>query len=282
MLKIATFVNGSHLFGAFKHLDLFVDDYEGLYGYLFEQSVMRWRSTIAAPAPPAAQHMRVYWYVVEDMDEWDLNNPRTRQHLQERFLDDRDLKARWMVEAARVLSGSTADQQRLEQTAFSLCFDDFRDWYEKRLNILGGMNRFYHAVEASSDFIEVRRCGRWKVDLLRKTITEKGVDVAFAVDMVGLQHHYDIALLVTSDTESIPSIEYLKSEGKQVAVIELLKGYPPEARARTFASPLKLAADFAVPVYEQELIKYGLATKGSGDAFALRENDISWRGANHG
>jgi hypothetical protein len=264
-----TFVNGSNLFTAFKHLDLYIDDYEDLYHYLFEQTVEWWRTMLVAPTPPAAQHVRVYWHVVDSMDEWDVGNPKTRQHLYERFQDDREVHARWLAEAGRLaVKGEPA---RLEQTAFNLCLEDGRVWYEKRQAILGGMNRFHHAVESATDFIELCRCGRWKVDLLHKTITERGLDVCFAVDLIGLMEHFDVAILIGADPDGVASLDYLKRQGKQIAVIELLKGSATEFVGRGFATPLKLAADFVVPIYEMELVKRQIATKGSGDTFVLRE-----------
>jgi len=266
-----TFVHGSNLYAAFKHLDLYVDDYESMYQYLFEQVVTRWRTMITSATPPPAQHVRVYWYVVDAMDEWDIQSPRTRQYLLERFLDDREVKARWFAEAHRQPMARTSDPAAMEQQAFALFSEDLKTWYERRQNILSGMDRFHHAVESSSDFIEVIRCGRWKIDLLRKTITEKGLDVYSAVDMIGMRENYDVAILVGGDSEGVPSLEYLKSWGKQVAVIELLRGFPPEARGKGYASPLKQIADFVVPIYESELVRLQLAEKGDSDNLAYRE-----------
>jgi len=267
--RFMTFVNGSNLFTAFKHLDLFIDDYEELYQYIFEQAVEWWRTTLLAPSPPPAQHVRVYWHVVDNMDEWDLSNPKTRQHLYERFQDDRDVRARWMAEAGRT-PGNT-DSERQEQTAFNLCLDEAKNWYEKRQNVLNGMNRFHHAVEAATDFVELCRCGRWKIDLLHKSITERGLDVCFAVDMVAYIDQFDLAILIGGDPDGVASIDFLKSRGKQVAVVDMLKGYPTEFVGRGFATPLKLSADFVVPIFEMELVKRQIASKGGGGDFVLRE-----------
>ncbi len=267
MNRFMTFVNGSNLFTSFKHLDVFVDDYEALYRYIFTRTVDRWRSTISPiNHPTPAINSRVYWHVVDIIEEWDLRNPRTRQHLQERFMDDRELRAQWMAEAAR----NTA-LENVEQVAFTMWYDDLTRWYERKLSILGGMSRFYHAVESASDFIEICRCGRWKVDLLHRSVSEKGLDVCFSVDMIGMQDNFDTAIIVAGDCEGIPSIEYIKSRGKQVAVIEILKGAPPaEGRPRSYANNLKLSADFVVPIYESELIRLGIADKGD-ECFDLEE-----------
>ena len=271
MHRFMSFVNGSNLFGAFKHLEVFVDDYEALFSFLFEETVKRWRTTIDGAVRPPAQQVRIYWYVVDSMDEWDLQNPRTKQHLYERFQDDREIKNRWITEAVRSLAGTGADQGKVEQTAFNLCFDDFKVWYEKKQVILNGMNRFYHAVEASTDFIEICRTGRWKVDLLRKTLAEKGVDVGFAVDLLAFQQHYDVAVLVSADVDGVPSMELLKNSGKQMAVVDFVRGPLMEGRSKSTTSRLKLTADFIVPIFEADLVKNGIATRGEVEAFPLRE-----------
>jgi uncharacterized LabA/DUF88 family protein len=264
-----TFVNGSHLFGAFKHLDVYVNDYEALYRHLFEQTVARWHGTFSTQQGPVAQHVRAYWYVVDSMDEWDLSNPRTRQYLFERFQEDREVKTRWVAEAARL--HHAPDQFKLEQIAFNMCFDDFKGWYDKRVQILGGMNRFHHALEISSDFIEICRCGRWKLDLLRKTVTEKGLDVCFAVDLVGLRDSYDVALLVTGEADGVFGMDYVKNQGKQVAVIEFQRNGMAETRGRSLAPQLKLDADFIVPVTDADLLRAGIATREEAGGFTYRE-----------
>ena len=47
---------------------------------------------------------------------------------------------------------------------------------------------------------------------------EKGVDVRIATDMIRLAwvDNYDIAVLVTSDKDLIPAVEFLKTRGIKV------------------------------------------------------------------
>src|SRR6478609_2928281 len=86
MLRFVTFVDGSNLDGVLKHLNLRVDDYGSFYRHVFEQSVHYWGRTFAEGSPwPAAQHSRIYWYVVGKMDEWDLNDPKAEARLRSRF-----------------------------------------------------------------------------------------------------------------------------------------------------------------------------------------------------
>lgn len=260
--RFMTFVDGSNLFGTLKHLAVRVDDYEALYDFIFRQAVKQWRESFESSVPAAAQHMRVYWYVTSAMDDWDLTSPKAQLHLKDRFDEDQDSRPLWLKAAGQMAAARAHDQSKIEADAWSLCFNDFKAWYDRKWQILDGMNRFHHAVEASTSFIEIRRAGRWKVDFLHKSLEEKGLDTSFAVDMVGLLDNYDVALLISGDADGIPSLSYVKSKDKQVGVVEFLKGYPPEKKGRNFASQLKLAADFVVQIYEMELVKAGIARKG--------------------
>jgi uncharacterized LabA/DUF88 family protein len=59
---------------------------------------------------------------------------------------------------------------------------------------------------------------------MRGTI-EKGVDTAIVTDMIQLawEDSYDIAVLVTSDRDFIPAVEFLASKGKKI----VHAGFPP-------------------------------------------------------
>lgn len=52
-------------------------------------------------------------------------------------------------------------------------------------------------------------------------IREKGVDVQMAIDLVvgAVENTYDTAIIVSSDTDLIPAIKYIRSKGKQVEYI---------------------------------------------------------------
>ena len=54
---------------------------------------------------------------------------------------------------------------------------------------------------------------------------EKGVDVAIATDMIKLawEDAYDWAVLVSSDRDFIPAVEFLNAKGRKV----LHAGFPP-------------------------------------------------------
>lgn len=53
--------------------------------------------------------------------------------------------------------------------------------------------------------------------LIRRTV-EKGVDTALATDLIrmGLDEHYDRAILIAADADHIPAVDFLRVRGKQV------------------------------------------------------------------
>ena len=52
-------------------------------------------------------------------------------------------------------------------------------------------------------------------------IREKGVDVQIAIDLVigAVENTYDTAIIVSSDTDLIPAIKYIRSKGKAVEYV---------------------------------------------------------------
>ena len=52
-------------------------------------------------------------------------------------------------------------------------------------------------------------------------IREKGVDVQIAIDLVigAVENSYDTAIVVSSDTDLIPAIKYIRSKGKMVEYV---------------------------------------------------------------
>lgn len=263
--RFVTFVDGSNLDGVLKHLNLRVDDYGSFYRHVFEQSVNTWGRTFAEGASwPTAQHARIYWYVVGKMDEWDLNDPKAEARLRTRFETNARLRDSYVEDVARRLPDLSGDR-RLEE-AWSLCFAETRDWYDNKKRALERKKRFYHGVQAATDFVEIRQEGHWKVDLLHHTITEKGLDTSLAVDMIALRETYDIALLISGDADGIPSINYVKGKSKHVGVIEFRRGSANDF-AKGTSSRLKLSADFVVQVYEQDLLRRNLAYRAEPEVY---------------
>lgn len=276
MLRFVTFVDGSNLDGVLKHLNLRVDDYGSFYRHIFEQSVHDWGRTFAEGSPwPAAQHSRIYWYVVGKMDEWDLSDPKAESRLRSRFEMNMRLRDSYIEEVLRRLP-DCPPERRLEE-AWNTCFAETREWYDGKRRALERKKRFYHGVQAATDFVEIRQEGHWKVDLLHHTLNEKGLDVSLAVDMIALLDTYDVALLISGDADGIPGINYVKNRAKHVGVVEFRRGAPTEFATKGTSSRLKIAADFVVQVYEADLLRRNLAYRAEVE-FGLNQpsNDYTY------
>lgn len=191
------------------------------------------------------------------MDEWDLSSPKAELSLREAFGRDAELKRSFLALAGQQNSG--LKQHELFEKAWSSCFTEIKNWYEQKCNSLSGIRKFHYGVQSETDFIDIIECGHWKIDMLSRKVEEKGLDTSLAVDMVTQIPHYDVAILVSGDADAIPSLNYVKREGKHVGVIEFIKGYPPESKGRQSSSRLKVAADFVPQIYEMDLIREKLA-----------------------
>src|SRR5689334_22075793 len=154
MLRFMTFVDGSNLDGVLKHLNLRVDDYGSFYRHIFEQSVHHWGRTFAEGAPwDSAQHSRIYRYVVGKIDEWDLNDPKAESRLRNRFELNPRLRESYLDEAAR--RNPDVPRERLIEDAWQILFSETREWYENKRRALERKKRFYHGVQAATDFVEI-------------------------------------------------------------------------------------------------------------------------------
>ncbi len=255
--KFVFFVDGSNLMGSLKKLGVEVDEYGRFFQYLFTESVDLWRSSYFDSSTAAARLLRVNWYEVGSMDGWALDDPAVEAPLKQAFGRDAELKRSFMSLAGQNSPG--APQTQLFEDAWRLCFSEIRTWCEGKRRALDGIQRFHYGVQAQTDFIDIVECGHWKMDLLNRRVQEKGLDTRLAVDMVTQVANYDVAILVTGDADAIPSLNHVKREGRQVCVIEFIRGYPPEDRGRQSPSRLKVAADFVVQIYEMDLVRQRLA-----------------------
>lgn len=260
MQRFAFFVDGSNLYGSLRTMNLEISNYGQLYGHIFRESVRVWREATLETEPESARMQRVYWYAVGSLDEWDLANPQSRTALRGAFVRDAEIRALWMNRVAQTRPG--LPEAELEEAAWTACANDFRDWYVQKQRAVDGMRRFYAGVRASSDLIDIREAGHWKVNFLHRWVEEKGLDTALAVDMVALQDNYDVAIVVSGDADAIPSIRHLKERGKHIGAVELVGGGASDTRGRAFSSRLKIHADFVVRVFEQDLLYLDPRNKG--------------------
>lgn len=261
MQRFAFFVDGSNLYGSMRTMNLEIANYGQLYAHIYREAVRCWQEVTLPTAPVAAQLRRVYWYGVGSMDEWDLSAPQSRQALRAAFVRDAEIRALWMTRAS--VHNPSLPETELEEAAWNACAADFRDWYAAKGRALEGMRRFYAGVRASSDLIDIREAGHWKVNFLHRLVEEKGLDTTLAVDMVALQDNYDVALVVSGDADAIPSMRHLKERGKHIGAVEFIGGTSQDVRGRAFSSRLRVHADFVVRIHEQDLLHLDHRNKGT-------------------
>lgn len=266
MIRFAIFVDGSNLFGSLKDLGVQVDDYQRFFGHVFKVAEEEWRNAVGAGKNTDTVLQRVYWYQVGTIDTWNLDDAQSQAYLRERFDENKPVRDGYMARAGKLLPGKSQAEVGLK--AWSLCFDEFRAWYENKKRILEGMQRFHHGVQTSTDIIDILEIGHWKVDLLGHSCDEKGLDTRLAVDMVALEGNYDVAVVVSGDADSIPSIDLMKRRNKHVGAVEFVRGYPPEQKGRGFSSKIKLSSDFVARIYEMELVSKKFARKAPAGGIA--------------
>ena len=204
-----------------------------------------------------------------------LDDPKAISRIRSRFEGNPRLRDSWLDEVARRKPDLPPDR-RIDE-AWSLCFGETRDWYDNKRRALERKKRFYHSVQAATDFVEIRQEGHWKVDLLHHTLNEKGLDTSLAVDMVALGDTYDVALLISGDADGIPGINYVKGRSKHVGVVEFRRGAAADFPGnKGTSSRLKIAADFVVQIYEADMIRRNLAYRSESDFPSVQPADTGY------
>jgi len=260
MIKFSIFVDGSNQIGSLKKMNIEVDDYEKFYRFIFEESVKVWATCFLTQTSNIGVLLhRIYWYAVGSIDNLNLDDSKLISNLEKIFHDDKQLKRNYMALISQQYSELT--QKEKSDKAWDLCLSESKKWYTKQKELVDGFHKFYHSLRSEIDFMEVSATGHWKVDLLNRVVQEKGLDTQLAVDMVALKDTYDVGIVISGDADSIPSINYVKHEGKHIGVVDFIKGHPPEDKGRQFSSRLKAASDFVVPIYELDLVKKKLVKK---------------------
>jgi hypothetical protein len=74
MHKFMIFVDGGNLTGSSKRMNVRMrfDAYEDFFRHIFESAVTLWKSSTNLNTVPEAQLVRVRWYELGSLDEWDL------------------------------------------------------------------------------------------------------------------------------------------------------------------------------------------------------------------
>ena len=90
------------------------------------------------------------------------------------------------------------------------------DGSDKSKSLVKGQQKFFSNLENDGFTIK-----RGRIMPIEKVYKEKGTDVKIAVDLVigAVDNHYDTAILVSSDTDLIPAIRYIKYRGKKIEYV---------------------------------------------------------------
>ncbi|UZE93484.1 MAG: NYN domain-containing protein [Candidatus Nealsonbacteria bacterium] len=90
------------------------------------------------------------------------------------------------------------------------------DGTDKSKNLVRGQQKFFSNLKNDGFIIK-----RGRIMPIDKTYKEKGTDVKIAVDLIvgAVDDLYDTAILVSSDTDLIPAIRYVKYKGKKIEYV---------------------------------------------------------------
>lgn len=258
MLRVACFVDFSNLLGSLGKMNLKVDDYEHFFSHIVKEACEPlMKNKIGASETPLVMLNRVYWYAVGSCDFYNFGDAKTKEFLEKLFNENKEIKGLFLGEASK--NFPELDQTAAYRKAVESFFESRKTWYAERQRRIKGFTDFYDKVRRQCDFIDITECGHWRLDFISKDVDEKGIDTALAVDSVTISDTYDVALIVSGDADMIPSINFLKRQGKYVGVISFIKGSPPENKGRQQSKRLSRAADFDVQVYETDLVRHKIA-----------------------
>ena len=152
------------------------------------------------------------------------------------FRPDWNTLSRWLgVEAAALISGVAESDLQFEVSTVYLSVGKgagdarLREWATRFLDRVAGVTVVLkervkkHPPVCQSCHRPVSACCHCGIPL--SLTEEKGVDVAIATDMIKLawEDAYDWAVLVSSDRDFIPAVEFLNAKGRKV----LHAGFPP-------------------------------------------------------
>lgn len=264
MLKISFFVDFSNLLGSLSKINVKVSDYETFFLYLAKRASTSLKVCALTDGYTSPIMLnRVYWYAVGAGDQYDFGDSKTKKFFSDLFNSNREIKSAFMASAGK--ENPTLSQDELAQKSLDAFIADRELWYNDRKKKISGFCDFYDIIQRQCDFISISPCGYWKMDFISKTVDEKGIDTALAVDSVTMSDTFDITIILSGDADMIPSVNYLKRQGKYVGVMSFIAGYPPEKKGRQQSRRLSRAADFDTQIYEMDLIRDKIAEKRKKD-----------------
>jgi len=117
---------------------------------------------------------------------------------------------------------------------------------KKSKQIVAGQQKFLSEIENNGFVI-----GRGRIMYDGGRIREKGTDVKIVVDIIdgAVGNKYDTAILVSSDTDLIPAIKYIKSKGKKLEYIGF--SHSPSLGIQKYATSSKLLGPEEIEEFKQ-------------------------------
>jgi len=117
---------------------------------------------------------------------------------------------------------------------------------EKSKQIVAGQQKFLSEVENNGFVI-----GRGRIMYDGGRIREKGTDVKIAVDIIdgAISNKYDTAILVSSDTDLIPAIKYIRDKGKKLEYIGF--SHSPSLGIQKYATSSRLLGPEEIEKFKQ-------------------------------
>lgn len=190
--------------------------------------------------------VRVYWYVVENMDFWPYNLTKLSK-------DPELLKRTLCKHDPYKVQLCDLEGDDLTSTMEGI-LNQLRDKERKVRKRFDGWITLQNGISTKHKAIEFRRSGAIRYNLYTDSLgEEKAVDVKLATDLITLNGIYDVAIIVSGDQDYVPAVQCIKDLGKRVINITftMRNGKPlPKGAWR-----LNLATDWNVEIPYDEFKK---------------------------
>jgi len=125
------------------------------------------------------------------------------------------------------------------------------DGSERSRTLVRGQRKFFRKLKEDGFVVKEGRIMFSKKHPNEKP-KEKGTDVKIAVDLVigAVDNHYDTAILISSDTDLIPAILYIKYKKKKLEYVGF--SHDPSLRMQKFANLIKLLSAEDIERYTEK------------------------------
>jgi len=164
-----------------------------------------WHQIFTIPKSSNQELVRIYWYVVEDLNFRPYELPREDRKFEKLLKKAINTKLELNRNEERKSSFLKEKRSRIvkRRAEIKRRFDEWK--------------RIQNHISHSNNFLEFRRSGILCFNLLtNKFEKEKGVDVKLATDLIAFKEISDQVILFSGDQDYIPAIQVYKDAGKQI------------------------------------------------------------------